>query len=139
MPGIDAIGERKPVQLFSVLPTGEPQLSPPPSSIPRGILVEEKARFAASQQMDAIEQEIRRLRAQAQARGLAESIPENFEGQPTSTNAQLLDAIRMLGGRMHSLEQQVQAMGQARGDEPPHYTAGSSLNSIHSRSNFMIV
>lgn len=92
--------------------------------IPRGLVVEEeKARFAATQQMSVIQQEIRQLSAQAQAR---ESTPESFEGQSTNTNAQLLDAIRMLGGQMHSLEQQMQAIGQARGDEPPRYTAGSS-------------
>jgi len=124
-------GERRPAQLFSTLPTGETQLSLLPSPIPRGILVEEeKARFAAAQQMGGI-QPTRQLTEQAEVRGLAES---SLTVQPNSTNAellnantQLMDAVRILSDEMQNLKQQMRVISppQADSEELPQYTAGS--------------
>jgi hypothetical protein len=46
--------EQAPVLLFTILPTGETQLSPPAGPIPSGIVVKEgEARFAAAQKHQA--------------------------------------------------------------------------------------
>jgi len=158
LPSVRVESEQRPSQLerFSVLPTGETQLSPPPGPVPRGFLVEEekvrfaaaqqmgvttgetpppsqvprgiqveedKARFTVAQQMGEIQHELRDLTEQAQVRGLSESTSTT---QSNSSNAQLLDAIRMLGGQMNSLQQQIHAI-EARTDAPPQYdSTGSS-------------
>ncbi|KAF8211943.1 hypothetical protein K438DRAFT_1220161 [Mycena galopus ATCC 62051] len=158
LPSVRVESKQRPSQLerFSVLPTGETQLSPPPGPVPRGILVEEekvrfaaaqqmgvttgetpppsqvprgiqveedKARFTVAQQMGEIQHELRDLTEQAQVRGLSESTSTT---QSNSSNAQLLDAIRMLGGQMNSLQQQIHAI-EARTDAPPQYdSTGSS-------------
>jgi len=77
---------------------------------------EEKARRTAARQMGVIQQELRGLMEQATAPVL-ESAPES------STGAQLLDAVRTLGGQMHAL---VQVIGQAPAEGPPQYTASPS-------------
>ncbi|KAJ6588962.1 hypothetical protein B0H19DRAFT_1302792 [Mycena capillaripes] len=86
-------------------------------------LADGEKKLSTAQQMGVIQQEIRDLTEQAAASGLGE---EGSTGRPNSTNAQVLDAIRMLGGQVQALEQQLQGIGQARADEPPQYTAGPS-------------
>ncbi|KAJ6588963.1 hypothetical protein B0H19DRAFT_923868 [Mycena capillaripes] len=89
-------------------------------------LADGEKQLSPAQQMGVIRQQIRDLTEQAVARGPGESMPEDLTGQPNSANSQVLDAIRMLRGQMHALEQQFQAIGHTREDELPQYTAGPS-------------
>ncbi|KAJ7343230.1 hypothetical protein DFH08DRAFT_221331 [Mycena albidolilacea] len=74
--------EQTPVQLFTILPTGETQLSLPPGLIPRGIVVKEgDARFAAAQQHQA----------------------EGPQRRPNTVIPPLLDAVWMLSDENMSL------------------------------------
>ncbi|KAF7338087.1 hypothetical protein MVEN_02033200 [Mycena venus] len=110
--------------VFSRLPTGQASLSSSPEPrFPLGMPADpEKARLEAAEQMDVIQQEIQELREQASASGL-ESASGSSTGGSDRTNAQLLDAVRMLTDEMHALKQQVRVL---QAEEPPQYTPNPS-------------
>ncbi|KAF7336636.1 hypothetical protein MVEN_02098100 [Mycena venus] len=117
-------------QLFSVLPSGETQLSSLPSQIvPSGILAEEGKVIGGPttqfvQHDNPAGTELAKVHAPAEA-ALGPAI------QPDNPNAQLLDEIRMLRHQVHAIEQRIQpqiqptipVMDQARAEEPPEYTS----------------
>jgi len=118
--------ERTPAQLFSVLPSGETQLSALPSQvIPRGILAEEeKARRGPAQPMGPRQQDISEL---TELQRLAEATLASSTSQADSTNAQLLDELRVLRDQMHAIEQRIQITVEPTVPEnPPEYTAKPS-------------
>jgi hypothetical protein len=100
--------------LFTTLPSGETQLSPPTQTVPRGILAaEEKARRTAR-----IQNEIRELTEQGEGRGLAQSTP----GHPDRMN-ELLEEMRLLRNQMGAIQQQQIDMQAVIGQGLPEYTA----------------
>ncbi|KAJ6524557.1 hypothetical protein B0H19DRAFT_596820 [Mycena capillaripes] len=115
--------EATPAQQFSTLASGETRLSPPTQLVPRGILAaEEKARHTAR-----IEQRIRVLTEEAEARGGTESVPETSGSpKPDQANAQLLEEIRMLRTQMSAIQQQQVQMQAVMDQGLPEYTADPS-------------
>ncbi|KAJ6513250.1 hypothetical protein C8R45DRAFT_1068273 [Mycena sanguinolenta] len=111
-----------PEQLFTTLPTGETQLSSLAAPIvPRGILAgEEKAQRAAADRLGLLQKEVRELHE------LADASTVGSTSRAESSNADLLNEIRMLREQMHTMEQRIQApMGQPDMEDPPEYTKES--------------
>ncbi|KAJ6524559.1 hypothetical protein B0H19DRAFT_1085275 [Mycena capillaripes] len=96
-------------------PSGERRLSPPTQVVPQGILVAEKEMHHTAR----IEQEIRTLTEQAEARGLSESTPT---GQTDHANTQLLEEVRMLRTQMSVIQQQQMQMQAVMDEGLPEYT-----------------
>ncbi|KAF7374887.1 hypothetical protein MSAN_00374800 [Mycena sanguinolenta] len=111
-----------PEQLFTILPSGETQLSSLAAPmVPRGILAdEEKAQRAAADRLGLLQKEIRELQQ------LADASTVGSTSRAESSNADLLNEIRMLREQMHAMEQRIQApMGQPDMEQPPEYTKES--------------
>lgn len=136
-------GADPPRGVLTTLPTGQTRLSLVEHTIPRELLAsEEKQALRHSRQEEAarqvgiIQQEIRDLAQESEARGLhmeseapSESVPRPPD-ESTSTNAQLMEEIRTLREQMRSIQQQQMHMqaslGQVPADGLPGYTAGPS-------------
>ncbi|KAJ7366905.1 hypothetical protein DFH08DRAFT_948900 [Mycena albidolilacea] len=101
-------------------PQPRPQL-PTTKPSPAESWQKRRRRGEAAQQMGVIQQEIRQLRQQAEARRLAR---RNTSKSPDRTDAQILATLRGLGAQIDGLERQIQAMGGTREREaPPQYTS----------------
>ncbi|KAF7365185.1 Programmed cell death protein 5 [Mycena venus] len=125
----------RPRPLPALPPAGTAHPSPPDQATTSevflgGVLAEDLSpRGAAAQHMGIIQQEIWQLRKQAERqRRTEQSTPGGSRSprQPDSTNAQLLDTLRVLSDQIQGLERQIQAIGQAQEGAPPQYSGRRS-------------